>query len=93
MKSLRIYTVINCKDCAQFHQTVDDVCTELNISKLLIDVDLEVNLEKNLEEMLKYKVLSIPYTIVCTDGVPGQGAGGILTADQLKTLININVND
>jgi len=90
MKSLRIYTVINCKDCGPFHQTVDEVCNELGIGKILIDVDLEVNLEKNLEEMLKYKVMSIPYTIVCTDGIPGHGQGGILNAQQLKTLINKN---
>jgi hypothetical protein len=88
MKSLKIYTIINCKDCHEFHKIVDEVCEELNMLKQLIDVDKEENLINNLEEMAKYKVKGIPHTIVCNDGVPGPGMPGILTKEQLLELIN-----
>jgi hypothetical protein len=88
MKSLKIYTIINCKDCHEFHKIVDEVCEELNMSKQLIDVDKEENLINNLEEMTKYKVKGIPHTIVCNDGMPGPGMPGILTKQQLLELIN-----
>jgi hypothetical protein len=88
MKSLKIYTIINCKDCHEFHKIVDEVCEELNMSKQLVDVDIEENLKTNLEEMVKYDVMSIPHTLVCNDGVPHHGMSGILTKQQLLELIN-----
>lgn len=88
MKSLKIYTIIKCKDCHEFHKIVDEVCEELNLTKELIDVDVEENLKNNLEEMVKYKVKGIPHTIVCDNGIPGPGMPGILTKEQLLELIN-----
>ena len=88
MKSLKIYTIIKCKDCHEFHKIVDEVCEELNMSKELIDIDKEENLKTNLEEMVKYDVMSIPHTLVCNDGVALHGMSGILTKEQLLELIN-----
>jgi hypothetical protein len=86
-KSLRIYTIINCKDCSAYHKIVDEVCEEYQMSKTLIDVDKPQNLEQNLLEMIKYKVKAIPHTIVCVDNIPRSGKPGILTKEELIELI------
>ena len=88
MKSLKIYTIIKCKDCHAFHEMVDEICDQLNITRELIDIDIEDNLKTNLEEMVKHKIMGIPYTIVYTDGVSGRGMQGILNKEQLLELIN-----
>ena len=87
MKSLKVYTILNCKDCKEYHKTLDEVCAQFNITKQLVDVDTDESLEKNLLDMVKYDVRGIPHTIVFDDDKIQSSAQGILTKEQLIKLI------
>lgn len=81
----KIYTLLNCFDCAGYHRLMDEFCKENAVRYELVDIDSEAHFH----EIMKYKLVFIPSTILFgTDGEPIVQEGGLLSKQQLTDMLN-----
>jgi len=83
MIHLKIYSILNCFDCIQYHALVQYFCNLHGITYEIIDIDNE----QNLGEIISKKLTYIPSTLVYEDDNPLRQAGGLLTHMELYNLV------
>jgi len=86
---IRVFTLLNCKDCLRHLQVLKDYCNRTPAKLEVIDVDSEANLPL----IFKHKIEKIPHTI-CYDiqGNILHNIAGIKTHDQFEDIVYYGID-
>lgn len=75
-----IYSLSHCKDCIEYHKTVDAFCDVTGIPFEIVDLDLQ----QHVKCIVQYRLTFIPSTLFfAEDDRVLVNKGGLLTLDQL----------
>ena len=80
---IKIYSLAHCKDCIDYHKTVEAFCDSVGIAFELVDLDLQ----QHVKQIIDYRLTFIP-SIIWFDEQDRVlvNKGGIFTLEQLKQL-------
>lgn len=87
---IKVFTLLNCKDCLRHLQTLKDYCNRTPAKLEIIDVDRE----ENLPLIFKHKIEKIPHTI-CYDirGNILHSIAGVKTHEQFDNIVYYGIDD
>jgi glutaredoxin len=84
MIHIKVYSILNCLDCKQYHKLLHHFChLRDDVTFTIIDIDNE----QNFREIMDNKLMYIPSTLVYKDNVLIGRAEKILTHIELFDLV------
>lgn len=74
-----------CGQCKAYHPTIESVCKDKGIE--LLDVDADSEVQSDIDLMEKYKVRSLPTTVIEKDNGEHKILYGIKTKSQIEEVL------